>query len=49
MHFVTISAQMLQALEADKAEAALDNSIWGLLEWKWQVSNNDLFKSVSCL
>jgi hypothetical protein len=36
--FVAISAQMPQALEADKAEAALDNSMWGLLEWKWQVS-----------
>jgi len=33
--FAAISAQMPQALEADKAEAALDNSIWGLLEWKW--------------
>ena len=47
--FVAISAQMPQALEADKAEAALDNSIWGLLEWKRQVSNNDLFKSALCL
>jgi hypothetical protein len=36
--FAAISAQMPQALEADKAEAALDNSMWGLLEWKWQVS-----------
>jgi hypothetical protein len=31
-NFAAISAQMPQALEADKAEAALDNSIWGLLE-----------------
>jgi hypothetical protein len=36
--FAAISAQMPQALEADKAEAALDNSMWGLLDWKWQVS-----------
>ena len=48
MDFAAISAQMPQALEANKAEAALNNSIWSLLEWKWQVSNNDLFKSV-CL
>ena len=47
--FAAISAQMPQALEADKVEAALDDSIWGLLEWKWQVSDNDLFKSVLCL
>jgi hypothetical protein len=47
--FAAISAPMPQALEADKAEAALDNSIWGSLEWKWQVSKNDLFKSVLCL
>lgn len=36
--FVAIGTQMPQALEADKAEAALDNSVWGLLEWKWQES-----------
>jgi hypothetical protein len=36
--FVAIGIQMPQALEADKAEAALDNSVWGLLEWKWQAS-----------
>ncbi len=30
--FTVISAQMPQALEADKAEAALDNSMWSLLE-----------------
>lgn len=36
--FIAISAQMPEAIEADKAEAALDNSVWGLLEWKWQAS-----------
>jgi hypothetical protein len=36
--FIVISTQMPQAIEADQAEAALDNSTWGLLEWKWQAS-----------
>jgi hypothetical protein len=36
--FAAISAQIPQALEADKAKAALDDSIWGLLKWKWQMS-----------
>ena len=36
--FIAISTQMPEAIEDDKAEAALDKSVWGLLEWKWQAS-----------
>jgi hypothetical protein len=35
--FDAISKQMPEALEADRVEAALDNSIWASLEWKWHV------------
>ena len=46
--FAAISAQMPQALEADKAEAALDNS---MVCWNGsgRCPNNDLFESMLCL